>query len=438
MPKYSPHTHLSIPAALVALAVAGAPCAEADSSRCWRWERMKPGDLDIALMTMPVAYLVVSPVEWHGEAMSFGTDPVIGAEIAEQAWRQTGGVLIPTLYLGAETQYHEWTNAGLTDYWGLEWNTRQRNPGSLYVSATTLELVLRDMLTFIEKDGFKVCVLVTGHGATEHVRVLHDMEERWKGRSMTVLYSNYAHGKRPDDLQFPGSGGHADFAEASNLGGIDPSLVDTSRFGVAAPDRSTGVLHENVSKIDFGKGARNVAFRARSLAEGVLALVKPTPLKPVPAEDGFHKRINFGVTHTTQDAVGHLWEGDRLFGVRNRSDRGDVAVAGTFCPELYRTEAWGIDSLTLRAPADTVTLTFHFAETYEKTTKAGQRVFDVRVNGATVIAGLDVFKEAGNRRNRAVVKTSTVAADGGVLRIAFGAGAFINALEIASATPRGH
>ncbi len=415
-------------AALMASAAIGTP---SDTAPCWRWEQMKPRDLDMALMTMPVAYLVVSPVEWHGEAMAFGTDPVIGADVAERAWRRTGGVLIPTLYLGAETNYHDWTRSGLTDYWGLEWNTKQRNPGSLYVSATTLELVLRDMLSFIERDGFRVCVLVTGHGATEHVRVLRDLEQRWKGRPMTVLFSEYKRTPRPADLRFEGSGGHADFAEASHLGGVDPSMVDTSAFGVAAPDRATGVVHENVDRISYEKGERAVAHRAESLAEGVLALVRPTVLKPVPAEQGFHRRICFGSAHMVQDAHGRLWEADRLHGAFSRVDRGDIAIAGTQTPEIYRTEAFGMDSVSVRVPPGTYTLSLHFAETYEGTEKAGQRVFDIAVNGAVVAERLDVFREAGNTRNRAVVRTCRVAAPEGVIRIGFTEGAVLNGLEIA-------
>ena len=47
---------------------------EAPPPRVWRYERMRPFDLSEALKERPIAWLVVSPLEWHGEALSFGCD----------------------------------------------------------------------------------------------------------------------------------------------------------------------------------------------------------------------------------------------------------------------------------------------------------------------------------------------------------------------------
>jgi len=93
-----------------------------DTLRHWRWEQMTPADLAEAIKTLPVVYLVVSPLEWHGEAISFGCDPLVGTTVAEQAWKKTGGVIIPTLYVGVETLYHGWSESDfkMTDYWGME------------------------------------------------------------------------------------------------------------------------------------------------------------------------------------------------------------------------------------------------------------------------------------------------------------------------------
>jgi creatinine amidohydrolase/Fe(II)-dependent formamide hydrolase-like protein len=235
--------------------------------RCWRWEQMNPGDLEQAIKTNPVVYLVLSPLEWHSEAMAFGCDPLQGTVIAEKAWRETGGVLIPTLYIGTETQYHDWTDKGLTDYWGMEWITKEHNPGSLYISALTLELVMREMLSFIEQDGFKVCVIVSGHEGTEHVKVLRDLEQRAKGHPMKIIYSQLVDMKVPQELEFPGDAGHAGFGEASVLGGIDSTLVDKNKFGKIQRDHVAGLFDKDTGKIDFEKGKKVTDFKARGLAE---------------------------------------------------------------------------------------------------------------------------------------------------------------------------
>jgi len=73
--------------------------------KTWRWEEMFPSDMREALEEMPIAWVLFSPLEWHGEAMSFGTDPMIGQHILDKAWKQVGGVRIPTVYVGVETDF---------------------------------------------------------------------------------------------------------------------------------------------------------------------------------------------------------------------------------------------------------------------------------------------------------------------------------------------
>ena len=237
-----------------------------ENPNCWRWEKMMPKDLKKALATVPVAYLVISPLEWHGEAMSFGTDPAIGTEVAEQAWRKTGGVLIPTLYLGSETEYKDILSGEIVSYWGLEWATKEINLGSIYVGNHVVDLVLQDMLKQIEREGFKACVLVSGHGGLEYVKVLSEYEKRYADRPMKVFYRNLEEVKRPENLSFKGSGGHADFAEASNLGAVDPTQVDKSLFGKTAQDQKIGLSDKNVDKIDYEKGRAGISFRAERIA----------------------------------------------------------------------------------------------------------------------------------------------------------------------------
>ena len=239
---------------------------------CWRWQYMKPGDLQDALETVPVAYLVVSPLEWHADALAFGTDPIVGTTIAEKAWHETGGVMIPTLWIGTETEYHDFTETGYTSFWGMEWNTKEHNPGSLYISPTTFELLMREMLSFIEKEGFKYCVVVTGHGAIEHLRILGELEKQSEGRPMKILFrENMKKMDYPEDIRFTGSGGHADFAEASVIGSVDPALVDKDKFGKSERDRKVKILDENVGKIDYDKGWKSIEFRANRIIETVKA-----------------------------------------------------------------------------------------------------------------------------------------------------------------------
>jgi acetyl esterase/lipase len=145
------------------------------------------------------------------------------------------------------------------------------------------------------------------------------------------------------------------------------------------------------------------------------------PAKAIPADKTFHKRINCGSKREVQDARGYVWEGDWPYcSIDHRVDRGPIAIAGTNTPEIYRTEAWGVDKFTFSVPADTYEVALHFAETFPYESPAvGRRVFDVSINGKTVLADFDVFKEAGMKHSTAVVKTFAVDAKDGAVAIQF-------------------
>jgi len=239
----------------------------------WRWEYMRPDDLADAIRERPVAWVMFSPLEWHGQAMSFGCDPFVGQTIVDRAWENAGGVRIPTVYIGAETDYKYWGEKGLMSHWGMETQTKEHNPGSLYVRPITLQLVVEDYLFFLEREGFKLVVLSSGHGATEHVSTLDKVCAQYEKSPMKILRGS-GHGRMPEELRFEGAGGHADFSEASMLGGVDPNLVDKSKFGVIERDRKVKILKENVDKIDFEKGRKVIEFRAKELEKEVNEALK--------------------------------------------------------------------------------------------------------------------------------------------------------------------
>jgi creatinine amidohydrolase len=259
----------------LAIAQAASEQEEKTAVKKWRYEYMRPDDLAEAIKERPVAWVVFSPLEWHGQAMSFATDPFMGQMVADSAWEKVGGVRIPTIYVGAETDYKYWGEKGLMSHWGMELNTHEHNPGSLYVRPITLQLVVEDYLYFLQREGFRVVVVSTGHGGTEHVKVLEDVCGRYEKGPMKVLFWHGAGGdKMPAELRFEGSGGHADFGEASMIGGLDPNMVDKSKFGVIERDRKVKILKENVDKINFEKGRKILEFSAKRLEEEVSALLK--------------------------------------------------------------------------------------------------------------------------------------------------------------------
>lgn len=233
---------------------------------------MRPVHLAEALARRPIAWLVVSPLEWHGEAVAFGADPLVGRTIAECAWEQVGGVLLPPLCIGVETEYKTWERKGLTTHWGLEVVAQEHLPGSVYVRSVTFELVLRDYLSALRREGFRLVVVVTGHGGYEHMQVMEEIRGRDWGAMQVMVWNgaNAAHDLPAHlSISVANDTGHADAIEASLVGGIDPSLVDRMAFGASERDRKTGLLPEHTAAIDFEKGRAIIAHNAAQLAAKV-------------------------------------------------------------------------------------------------------------------------------------------------------------------------
>ncbi len=129
-----------------------------------------------------------------------------------------------------------------------------------------------------------------------------------------------------------------------------------------------------------------------------------------------HARVNFGVTGDRRDGDGRLWLAfPRPAGLavpleievsaqgsyyRHNSD--DLVVQGTSSPWLYASGCRGLRSATLalfpegpselpEAEPKSYTVRLHFAELQD--VGPDQRVFDVKLQDAVVLEGLDVVRE---------------------------------------------
>ncbi len=95
-------------------------------------------------------------------------------------------------------------------------------------------------------------------------------------------------------------------------------------------------------------------------------------------------------------------------------------ITGAVPPQaVFQTERYGEFTYTIpnRAPGSAQAVTLYFAESYW--TAAGQRTFNVAINGQTVLTAFDIFVEAGGA-NRAIARAfNTTASSSGQVVIAF-------------------
>jgi beta-galactosidase len=159
----------------------------------------------------------------------------------------------------------------------------------------------------------------------------------------------------------------------------------------------------------------------------VALLPRPTPTPLTPSDTW---RIRCGSVDWT-DPEGNKWRED-IGSTSGSTASTGRPIAAAKDPELYANERWDSEfSYRLPVPAGKYKVTLKFAETY--VTGPGLRVFDVMLNGNTVLDHFDIFKEAG-AMDKAIDRTFQVAqADAGVLEVRFKAwtqNAKICAIEI--------
>jgi hypothetical protein len=129
--------------------------------------------------------------------------------------------------------------------------------------------------------------------------------------------------------------------------------------------------------------------------------------------------IDAGASANYTAADRRVWSSDRgyLAGSGGSVDRGALNIAHTADGKLYQTERWCLDGYRFPVPNGYYFVRLHFAETSPDVSRAGERVFDVNVEG-TVLSNLDVFREVGAKT--ALIKTvGNIAVTDAVLNIDF-------------------
>ena len=128
-------------------------------------------------------------------------------------------------------------------------------------------------------------------------------------------------------------------------------------------------------------------------------------------------RVNAGGPAYT-DSLGNAWQADTQFAAGSTVAEG-TTIAGTNDSTLYDTQRYGANfSYVFHVPAGSYQATLLFAETYSGDDGVGDRIFNVLVNGVTVLSNLDVFAQVG--ANTALDEViNNIAPSGGAVTIQF-------------------
>jgi lysophospholipase L1-like esterase len=161
----------------------------------------------------------------------------------------------------------------------------------------------------------------------------------------------------------------------------------------------------------------------------------PTPTQPggpTPTPISGTVSINAGGSATGSFTADQYYSGGTAYTTTNTIDTSQV---GSVPAAVFQSERYGAFSYTIPNRSGAQTVTLYFAETY--LTAAGQRLFNVSINGATVLNSFDIYASAGGQ-NKAIAKTfNTTANSSGQVVIQLTTGTEnpkINGITVASGT----
>jgi|SRR5581483_3840838 len=179
---------------------------------------MRPGEVLEARRRAPVAWVPVSPLEWHGPHMPIGTDGLHAWNVCRRAAREVGGVVLPPLFAGTDTVRLPGDGPEQLGALGLGDAARVVGmdfPGfpvrSVYFEESAFGLTVRSVVQALRRDDYRLIVLANGHGAQNQQQTLDRIALEETDAGTHVVYLNVWAPPQPPQLD----PGHAERQETA-------------------------------------------------------------------------------------------------------------------------------------------------------------------------------------------------------------------------------
>lgn len=201
------------------------------------YEQLRPAQIEAIRAQTPVAYLPWGALEWHSYHAPIGLDGIKAHGLCEALAKETGGVILPAVYVGTDT---------IKPYKGFHHTIE-------HATETVTKLCLEFLEQLADED-FKVIVLITGHYGEGHVKAIQAAAEAFCERHPRVgLWA--MPDSEPLEGAFPKN--HAARGETSFQLLFKPELVDLSLLPAerAATLDEDGVWGEDPRRASSAEGA---------------------------------------------------------------------------------------------------------------------------------------------------------------------------------------
>ncbi|MCA0458297.1 MAG: creatininase family protein [Chloroflexi bacterium] len=209
--------------------------------RTVRFELLRPSEIIAERDRFPVVFQPIGPLEWHGPHLPYGTDPLHAQAVSVRTAEAIGGVVMPTLYWGSERERSP-ESLRQIGFKGDEWIVGMDFPDnsmkSLYSMEDVLAFVVRARLELVIEQGYKLIVIVNGHGAANHMATLDRLAKEYTARGGAKVLFTTAFDPSPDGTY---NIGHADALETSLMLALEPESVDIpALLPLSEPLKNTG------------------------------------------------------------------------------------------------------------------------------------------------------------------------------------------------------
>lgn len=213
------------------------------------YEELLPHEFQDRISRMPLAYLPLGTIEWHGPQNPFGADFIQARGLFRIAARRIGGIVLPPIWLGPDnvTAMPDGSTLIGMDHDVSTAPTRQL-PGSLYWLPKGLFLLLLEaVISQARRAGFK-CIMADGHYPSRCA--WNEMADQWEKQYNIKLLSPI----RDFEDKWVMLGDHAGKNETSSIMALHPELVDISQIPSDRGVWPQGVMGDDPrdASADFG------------------------------------------------------------------------------------------------------------------------------------------------------------------------------------------
>jgi len=214
-----------------------------------QYERLLPHEFEARITACPVVYVPVGSLEWHGEHLALGNDALKMHALCCEAARQGGGVVYPPIY---------YCIPGLCN----ADPSRYTHDSTFYGDPEVLRTLLLSTLGVLERVGFRVAILTTGHTPREQIQMMKDVAAAYDGAMKVHGTCDMEFGK---EIEFTSD--HAAMWETSLLWHLEPGLVDITQLSRDLATKPFNVYGRDPrTEASPGLGARAARIIARDMA----------------------------------------------------------------------------------------------------------------------------------------------------------------------------